>query len=76
MDKLVQPWYAEWIETIMMDNGGDSTLFLEVMTAANFLDVEPMLDLTCVAMSLNIKSKSRDERVLFVVALPSLEIST
>lgn len=45
---LVQPWYCKFTEV-------DQQLLFEMVTAANFMDVKPLLDLTCLAVSILIK---------------------
>lgn len=48
MAKIVQSWYAEFVEV-------DQTTLFELVTAANFMDIKPLLDLTCLAVSFYIK---------------------
>jgi hypothetical protein len=48
MDKIVQKYYAEFIDV-------DQVTLFELVTAANFMDIKPLLDLTCLAVSFYIK---------------------
>jgi len=36
-------------------------MLFELVTAANFMDIKPLLDLTCYAVAVMIKGKSADE---------------
>jgi S-phase kinase-associated protein 1 len=48
IEDLVQPWYAEFVKV-------EQVLLFELVTAANFMDIKPLLDLTCLAVSILIK---------------------
>lgn len=48
LSDLVQPWYCQFTEV-------EQQLLFEMVTAANFMDVKPLLDLTCLAVSILIK---------------------
>lgn len=48
IEDLVQPWYAEYVQV-------EQSLLFELVTAANFMDIKPLLDLTCLAVSIFIK---------------------
>ena len=48
MEEIVQEWYANFVNV-------DQTLLFELVTAANFMDVKALLDLTCLAVSILIK---------------------
>ena len=48
MEEIVQKWYADFVEV-------DQTMLFELVTAANFMDIKPLLDLTCLAVSFHIK---------------------
>jgi S-phase kinase-associated protein 1 len=62
IDDLVQPWYAAYVQV-------DQSLLFELVTAANFMDIKPLLDLTCLAVSVFIKGKSAEElRRMFNIA--------
>ncbi len=54
IEDLVQPWYAEFVRI-------DQSLLFELVTAANFMDIKPLLDLTCLAVAISIKGKSASE---------------
>lgn len=49
LEDLVQPWYAEYVQV-------EQSLLFELVTAANFMDIKPLLDLTCLAVSIHIKA--------------------
>jgi S-phase kinase-associated protein 1 len=56
---LVQPWYAEYVKV-------DRAVLFDLAAAANFMDIKPLLDLTCLAVSIYIKGKSASElRTIF-----------
>ena len=48
IEDLVQAWYAEYVKV-------EQDLLFELVTAANFMDIKPLLDLTCLAVSVLIK---------------------
>ena len=48
IEDLVQPWYANFVRV-------EQALLFEMVTAANFMDIKPLLDLTCLAVSVLIK---------------------
>jgi S-phase kinase-associated protein 1 len=54
LEDLVQPYYAEYVKL-------EQTMLFELVTAANFMDIKPLLDLTCLAVSIMIKGKSAEE---------------
>ena len=59
MTELVQPWYADFIAV-------DKVLMFELVTASNFMDIKPLLDLACLAVSIFIKGKpAEDIRKIF-----------
>ena len=41
LSKLVDPWFNDYI------NGLDECALFEVILAANYLDIKPLLELTC-----------------------------
>ncbi|GKZ00100.1 hypothetical protein MPSEU_000963400 [Mayamaea pseudoterrestris] len=51
---LVQPWYADFCDV-------ERNLLFDMVAAANFMDIKPLLDLTCLATSILIKGKSAEE---------------
>ena len=44
IDEIVQEWYAEFVSI-------DGALLFQLMTAANYMAIEPLLDLTCLALA-------------------------
>lgn len=59
LSKLVQPWYAKFVEI-------DRELLFDLVAAANYMHIKPLLDLSCLAVSIMIKGKSAHElRTIF-----------
>ena len=54
LEAIVQPWYCEFVRL-------EHVLLFELVTAANYMNIQPLLDLTCLAVSVMIKGKSADE---------------
>ncbi|KAI2499972.1 hypothetical protein MHU86_14495 [Fragilaria crotonensis] len=54
IEDMVQPFYAEFVKL-------DQNMLFELVTAANFMDIKPLLDLACLAVSIMIKGKSAEE---------------
>ena len=54
LEDMVQPWYADYVKV------PKDTLF-DLVAAANYMDIKPLLDLTCLAVSILIKGKSAEE---------------
>ena len=54
IEEIVQEWYAEFVTV-------DQAMLFELVTAANFMDIKALLDLTCLAVSVLIKGKSAEE---------------
>jgi S-phase kinase-associated protein 1 len=54
IEETVQEWYAKYCDV-------EQNMLFELVTAANFMDIKPLLDLTCYAVSVMIKGKSADE---------------
>ena len=48
IDEIVQEWYADFVDI-------DQIMLFELVTAANFMDIKALLDLTCLAVSVLIK---------------------
>eukprot|EP00537_Pseudo-nitzschia_pungens_P005468 CAMPEP_0172363594 /NCGR_PEP_ID=MMETSP1060-20121228/6905_1 /TAXON_ID=37318 /ORGANISM="Pseudo-nitzschia pungens, Strain cf. cingulata" /LENGTH=178 /DNA_ID=CAMNT_0013086357 /DNA_START=285 /DNA_END=821 /DNA_ORIENTATION=- len=62
IEDLVQPWYADFVKI-------ERTLLFELVTAANFMDIKPLLDLTCMAVAVAIKGKTAAElRTIFNIS--------
>mmetsp|Transcript_1881 Transcript_1881/g.5498 ORF Transcript_1881/g.5498 Transcript_1881/m.5498 type:complete len:157 (+) Transcript_1881:550-1020(+) len=55
--QCTKEWYADFTETLWEDPG----LFFEVMMAANYMEVVPLLDLTCCYFTGRIKRLSPEE---------------
>jgi S-phase kinase-associated protein 1 len=53
IEELVQPWYASFVKV-------EQALLFELVTAANFMDIKPLLDLTCLAVSVMIKVRMKE----------------
>jgi len=53
-EEVVQKWYADFVKV-------DRVLLFELVTAANYMDIKPLLDLTCFAVAVLIKGKSAEE---------------
>ncbi|CAN0039961.1 unnamed protein product [Phaeothamnion confervicola] len=51
----VQPWYARFMESL------DTTMLFELILAANYLDVKPLLQITCSTVGLLIMNKTPEE---------------
>jgi S-phase kinase-associated protein 1 len=51
LEDLVQPWYVDFCKV-------DQVMLFELVTAANFMDIKPLLDLTCLAVSIMIKVRT------------------
>lgn len=54
MSEVVQSWYSEFVDV-------DQELLFELILAANYMDIKPLLDLTCATVASMIKGK-RSER--------------
>ena len=58
--EIVQEWYANFVDV-------DQTLLFELVTAANFMDIKALLDLTCLAVSVLIKVRGYNIRALIYI---------
>mmetsp|Transcript_41717 Transcript_41717/g.97692 ORF Transcript_41717/g.97692 Transcript_41717/m.97692 type:complete len:84 (-) Transcript_41717:334-585(-) len=54
MSDLVEKWYAQFIDV-------EQVLLFELVLAANYMDIKPLLDLSCAAVASMIKGKSAEE---------------
>lgn len=54
IEDIVQPWYVNFVTL-------DQAMLFELVTAANYMDIKPLLDLTCLAVAVYIKGKSAEE---------------
>jgi S-phase kinase-associated protein 1 len=50
LEEMVQPWYSDFAKV-------PRPMLFDLVAAANFMDVKPLLDLTCLATSILIKGK-------------------
>jgi S-phase kinase-associated protein 1 len=65
VEEIVKPeWFAKFCEV-------DREVMFQLVAAANFLNIKPLLDLTCLAVSVSIKGKSVEElRSIFNLPAP------
>lgn len=62
MADVVQKWYADFVDV-------EQVLLFELILAANYMDIKPLLDLTCATVASMIKGKSpEDIRQTFNIA--------
>ena len=54
MAEVVQDWYASFVNV-------EQAVLFELILAANYMDIKPLLDLTCFAVSVLIKGKSAED---------------
>jgi S-phase kinase-associated protein 1 len=54
MNEVVQEWYANFVNV-------EQEVLFELILAANFMDIKPLLDLTCATVASMIKGKSPEE---------------
>lgn len=54
MAEVVQRWYAEFVNV-------EQVLLFELILAANYMDIKPLLDLTCATVASMIKGKTPEE---------------
>eukprot|EP00934_Nitzschia_sp_Nitz4_P003989 Nitzschia sp. Nitz4//scaffold27_size158506//120031//120670//NITZ4_002617-RA/size158506-snap-gene-0.204-mRNA-1//1//CDS//3329545539//3979//frame0 len=54
MADVVQKWYADFVDL-------DQVLLFEIILAANYMDIKPLLDLSCATVASMIKGKTPDE---------------
>lgn len=69
MKDCVQEWYANFVT-----NMNHETLF-ETILAANFMDIQPLVELTCAAVAAQIKDKRTPQEIAehFGVKRPYVE---
>mmetsp|Transcript_12485 Transcript_12485/g.15656 ORF Transcript_12485/g.15656 Transcript_12485/m.15656 type:complete len:203 (+) Transcript_12485:97-705(+) len=64
LEEMVQEWYVNFVQV-------DKVLLFEMVVAANYLDIRPMLELCCVAVVKLIVGKTADEiRPIFGISNP------
>ena len=68
VQEIVKPaWYAEFCVV-------EREVLFQLVAAANFLNIKPLLDLTCLAVSVSIKGKSVEElRQIFNLPAPAAD---
>lgn len=54
MADVVQKWYADFVDV-------EQVLLFELILAANYMDIKPLLDLTCATVASMIKGKSPED---------------
>jgi S-phase kinase-associated protein 1 len=54
MKEVVQQWYADFVDV-------EQVLLFELILAANYMDIKPLLDLTCATVASMIKGKSPED---------------
>ena len=54
MDEVVQEWYVTFAAV-------DQETLFELILAANYMDIKPLLDLTCATVASMIKGKTPEE---------------
>ena len=51
LEEMVQQWYVDFVNV-------EKTVLFDLVAAANFMDIKPLLDLTCLAVSIMIKVRA------------------
>jgi S-phase kinase-associated protein 1 len=54
MSEVVQDWYAQYVDV-------EQEVLFELILAANYMDIKPLLDLTCATVASMIKGKTPEE---------------
>ena len=58
LEDLVQKWYYEFFQQLQ---NKDEHLIYDLVEAANYMDIKPLLDVACLAVSIHLKSKPKAE---------------
>lgn len=65
MEDLVQPWYCEFLKV-------ERTLLFDLVAASNYMNIKPLLDLSCLGVAILIKGKPAAElREMFNISDPT-----
>mmetsp|Transcript_5838 Transcript_5838/g.10530 ORF Transcript_5838/g.10530 Transcript_5838/m.10530 type:complete len:172 (-) Transcript_5838:248-763(-) len=64
-DVVKQTWYQEFVK------GVDQPMLFDLVTAANFMAIQPLLDLTCLQVSCQLMGKSAEE-IRVILNIPKL----
>ena len=59
INKVVQQWQADFVRDLELE------FLFELVTAAVYLDIQPLLDLTCLAVAVIIQGKTAAEMRAF-----------
>lgn len=54
MGEVVQKWYADYVDV-------EQVMLFELILAANYMDIKPLLDLTCATVASMIKGKTPED---------------
>lgn len=63
----------EWYQKFVSEEHVDRDMLFELLTAANFMGIKPLLDLTCLKVTFQLTGKSADEVGAFL-RLPWLNV--
>jgi len=55
INDIVQQWYADFVRDL------EPGFLYELVIAANYLDIQPLLDLSCLAVAFTIRGKTANE---------------
>lgn len=62
-----QEWYQKFVD----EQNADRDMLFELLTAANFMGIKPLLDLTCLKVTFMLTGKNREE-IRDILRLPEL----
>lgn len=51
----------EWYQQFVSDENMSQDMLFELLTAANFMGIKPLLDLTCLKVTFQLTGKNADE---------------